>query len=331
LRDRKKEHIELALQSQTQVSEIDSRFYYEPMLSPHPTDVNEEFFFLGKIFRVPIWVSSMTGGTPLARSINTNLARACKEFGMGMGLGSCRALLADDRCFKDFDLRDTIGDDRALYANIGISQIEQALESGSVQKIHDMVARLRADGLIIHVNPIQEWVQPEGDRLKIAPIQTIERYLEKAPYKIIVKEVGQGMGRKSLEALMKLPLEAIEFAAFGGTNFAIVEIMRNKSNLQQFYEPFARVGVDAATMLEVVNGLYENNAALPCRQIIISGGIKTFLDGYYFISKSKLPSVYGQASAFLAYAGGNYDVLYHFVDSQVKGLKMAMNYLRVKE
>jgi isopentenyl-diphosphate delta-isomerase len=331
MQDRKMEHIELALKSQTGPTEIDHRFIYEPLLSPHPDNTGEEFLFLGKNFKVPIWVSSMTGGTPLARSINENLARVCREFGMGMGLGSCRALLNDDRYFEDFDLRDIIGDDRALFANLGISQIEKSLESGNVQRIHNMVARLRADGLIIHVNPIQEWVQPEGDRLRIAPIETIKQFLETAPYKLIVKEVGQGMGNKSLEALMKLPIEAIEFAAFGGTNFAVVEMMRENTKSKSDYEPFAHVGVDAATMLEIVNQLNNKNSRLRCSQIIISGGIKNFLDGYYLISRSKLSAIYGQASAFLKHARESYEQLYTFVENQVNGLRMAMNYLQVKE
>jgi isopentenyl-diphosphate delta-isomerase len=273
----------------------------------------------------------MTGGTPLAKKINTNLAQVCKDFGLGMGLGSCRALLNDSQFFPDFDLRYIIGEDRALFANLGIGQIEQSIESGKVQKIHDMVARLKADGLIIHVNPIQEWMQPEGDRLKVAPIETIERFLEKAPYGIVIKEVGQGMGGKSLQALMRLPVEAVEFAAFGGTNFAIVEMMRTRADAVNSFEPFSRVGVDALTMLDEVNRLITSDSQIRCRQIIISGGIRNYLDGYYFLSKSKLPAVYGQASAFLSYAREGLDDLQSFVQSQVDGLRMARSYLHIKD
>ena len=73
----------------------------------------------------------MTGGTALAKTINTNLARACNEFGMGMGLGSCRMLLENEAHFADFDMRDIIGDDLPFYANIGIAQLEQMLENKS--------------------------------------------------------------------------------------------------------------------------------------------------------------------------------------------------------
>jgi isopentenyl-diphosphate delta-isomerase len=332
LTDRKKEHIELALRSQTGISALDSRFTYEPLLNAHPDQNDADFKFLGKTFKVPIWVSSMTGGTPLARTINENLARVCKEFGMGMGLGSCRSLLGNANYFNDFNLREVIGDDRPLFANLGISQVEQALMSGSVRKIHNLVDRLKTDGLIIHVNPLQEWLQPEGDRLKLAPIDIIKRFLDEASYKVIVKEVGQGMGKKSIEALLKLPLEAIEFAAYGGTNFALVELMREDSTASNLYEPFTHIGVTAEDMLAAVNSLFEaEKNKILCQQVIISGGIKDFLDGYYFLSKSKLPAIYGQASVFLKYAREGYEPLFSFVDSQVKGLKLARNFLRLKE
>jgi isopentenyl-diphosphate Delta-isomerase len=331
LHDRKKEHIELAVRSQMNLSEIDNRFIYEPMLSPHPSSEDSEFLFLGKSFKLPMWVSSMTGGTPLAREINTNLARVCRDFGMGMGLGSCRSLLKSDQFFPDFDLRKVIGDDRALYANLGIGQVEQSIEDGTIQKIHDMVARLNADGLIIHVNPIQEWMQPEGDRFRSAPVETIERFIHLAPYRIVIKEVGQGMGGKSLQALMRLPIEAIEFAAFGGTNFALVEMLRNDTAHRNTYEPLSRVGVDAAAMLDEVNNLTVSGETLKCRQIIISGGVRNFLDGYYYIAKSKLPAVYGQASTLLSYAKEGYEELHAFVKSQAEGLRMAKSFLRVRQ
>src|ERR1035437_8947441 len=96
MKDRKKDHITLAFESQTTREELDNRFFYEPMLAAHPTGGLPQFLFLGKPFRIPLWVSSMTGRTLLASKINNNLARACNEFGFGMGLGSCRSLLEND-------------------------------------------------------------------------------------------------------------------------------------------------------------------------------------------------------------------------------------------
>jgi isopentenyl-diphosphate delta-isomerase len=187
--------------------------------------------------------------------------------------------------------------------------------------------RLQADGLVIHVNPLQEWCQPEGDRIRTAPIETIQKLLDQLDIRVIVKEVGQGMGPESLRALMKLPLEAIEFAAFGGTNFALVELARSSPAMQANYEPFTAVGHTAVEMVDLTNHIYDTEPEILCRQLIISGGIKTFLDGFYLVKKSRLQAIYGQASGFLMHATESYEKLQEFVSYQVKGWQLAEAYL----
>ena len=330
MEQRKHDHIALAFSSQVDAIQADQRFTYEPLLGSHVKGQIKPVAFLGKTLRVPMWVSSMTGGTKLARVINTNLARACHEFGMGMGLGSCRILLENPEHFDDFNMRDIIGNELPMYANIGIVQLEEMLADKSYSRLVELVGKLRADGLIIHVNPLQEWLQTEGDVLKHPPIESIEEFLSLTDLKIIVKEVGQGMGPESLRRLMKLPVEAVEFGAFGGTNFAQVELARCDPQKQELYRPLAMVGHTADEMLNVINVLERDGNPLACRQLIISGGIRSFLDGYYYISKSSLTSVFGQASGFLRFARGEYSDLQRFVNEQVNGLKLAGAFLRIK-
>jgi L-lactate dehydrogenase (FMN-dependent) and related alpha-hydroxy acid dehydrogenases len=328
---RKRDHIELAFQSQIETNSLDSRFYYEPLLSAHPRDSELSISFLGKKLTNPIWVSSMTGGTELARTINHNLARACKEFGMGMGLGSCRGLLNSDEYRKDFDVRSIMGDELPLFVNLGVAQVEQLLLKNQVEQIFQMMDKLQADGLIIHVNPLQEWLQPEGDRFKQAPLKTIEEYLKVTDRPVIVKEVGQGMGYESLKALFQLPLAAVDFAASGGTNFAKLELLRSNPEKQTIYESLAKVGHSAEEMVKIVNKLkVELGEKMVCKEVIISGGVKNFLDGYYLINKLNLSCVYGQASGFLKHARGDYRNLYNYVKSQVDGLALAKAFLKVK-
>jgi len=330
MENRKKDHIEMAFESQILKDSIDDRFFYEPMLKPHPGDEIKPSILGLKQMKVPVWVSSMTGGTKMAGKINSNLARVCKDFGMGMGLGSCRIIMDDDTYFEDFNVRDLIGEEQPLYANLGIAQIEELINTKSLEKIDHLLDKLRADGLIIHVNPLQEWFQPEGDRLKFSPLDTVRRILESANYPLIVKEVGQGMGYDSLKELLKLPLEAIEFAAFGGTNFAKLELMRSDSVKKELFEPFSKVGHDAYQMLNMVNHIVDNEK-VNAKSLIISGGVKNFLDGYYLVKKSKLPAVYGMASGFLKYARESYEEVKEFADYQVKGLQLAYNYLSINE
>ncbi|MBK9336810.1 MAG: type 2 isopentenyl-diphosphate Delta-isomerase [Lewinellaceae bacterium] len=328
---RKKDHIELAFQSQVAGFSLDKRFLYEPALAAHPLPGSlPTLDFLGKTLRTPVWVSSMTGGTGLARTINQNLARACAEFGMGMGLGSCRQLLHSDEYLLDFDVRDLIGPDLPLYANLGIAQLEDLLERKQLNTIANLLRRLRADGLMVHLNPLQEAMQPEGDFFKRPAIDTIAELVANADFPVIVKEVGQGMGPATMRALLQLPLAAIEFAAAGGTNFAKLELLRSSPEKQLIFQKLALVGHTAEEMVEQANRLHTDlGEKVRVPNLIISGGVQDFMDGYYLIKKSKFPAVYGQASGFLKHAREDYESLRRYVSAQVRGLELANAFLTV--
>ena len=329
---RKQDHIELALKSQIGTNELDKRFSYEPLFAAHPSEKLAPFSFLGKIVQTPIWVSSMTGGTEKANKINKNLALVCQKFGMGMGLGSCRSILDGNERLPDFDLRNIIGDDLPFYANLGIAQLENILENNAYDKIDNLVHKLKADGLIIHVNPFQEWLQPEGDILKNPPIETIQKLLEITDLSIIVKEVGQGFGKESLRALIQLPIDAIEFAAAGGTNFSKLELLRQNNNLPNYFDDLTRIGHSAKEMVENTNLLLtELGESALCNQFIISGGVRNFLDGYYLTKKLYSNAVFGMASGLLSYADKSYEALEQFVEAQIEGLKLANAYLTINE
>ena len=329
MEQRKTDHINLALKTQTPGIEKDTRFAYEPMLSAHPENGFPGIHIGDKALKAPMWISSMTGGTQQARKINHNLARLAAEFGFGMGLGSCHVLLRNEQHLPDFDLRGIIGEDRPFYANMGIAQIEEYLEKDHLQVVRDLVGLLKADGLVVHVNPMQEWLQPEGDRIHHPPIETIRELIRQVDFNIIVKEVGQGMGMESLRALLQLPLAAIEFGAFGGTNFAKLELMRDEHNRQSLMEPLSLIGQTAEEMTTAVNQLMDEKTVVKTKSLIISGGIKNFLDGYHLITKSSLPAAYGMASTFLKYAREDYESLKNFTQGQLEGLRIASAFLRV--
>jgi isopentenyl-diphosphate delta-isomerase len=279
--------------------------------------------------KAPMWVSSMTGGTEKANHINKNIARACRDFGLGMGLGSCRKILFSKTYWDDFNMRDIIGPDQPFWANLGIAQIEQLLKDKNENAITDMVGQLRADGLIIHVNPMQEWFQPEGEHIENPPIETIEELLSRINVPLIVKEVGLGMGTESLNRLIHLNLEAIEFAAYGGTNFSKLELMRDEPEKMEMYQPFTFVGQTANQMVNTVNQLLQTTGTSTCKQLIISGGIKNYLDGYYLVSKSELPAIFGMASQVLKHATGDYQDLKTFIENQITAYRFAQNFLKI--
>ncbi len=326
---RKGDHIDLAFASNAKHFVPDDRFMYEPIFSGHEVSVPQSNF-LGKTMSLPIWVSSMTGGTEKAYAINKNLAKACKNFGLGMGLGSCRQLLYSDDRLRDFFWRREIGDSQPLFANLGIAQIEQLWERNRFDLVKELLLKTEADGLIVHINPLQEWLQPEGDRLHHPPIQTIIALLEKIDYPILIKEVGQGMGYHSLKTLMELPLAAIEFAAYGGTNFSKLELLRGSEEDNAAYEVIARIGHNASEMTDFVNDVLAKEHNVLCKDFIISGGIKDFLDGYYHIKKINANAIYGQASEMLRHAAVSYEHLETYLQKQKDGLQLAYAYLQIK-
>jgi isopentenyl-diphosphate delta-isomerase len=327
---RKTDHIQLAFEAQSEG--LDERFYYEPMLHAHPEQgVIPALQLSGKTLKAPLWISSMTGGAQMAGNINRNLALACKNFGLGMGLGSCRSLLESNDYFHDFAVRKYM-DDQPLYANLGIAQVEEMLALNSFGKIRDLVHKLEADGLIVHVNPLQEWLQPEGDRITSPPIDTIKKLLDLADFPIMVKEVGQGFGPKSLKALAELPLEAIEFGASGGTNFSLLENLRRGEFFREQFAPVAQLGHNAYEMIDWAKELCQSpQNKVHTRAFIVSGGVKNFLDGYYFVQSLPWKTLYAQASAFLKHAMRSEDELMEFTENQIRGLELAYTFLTVKK
>lgn len=327
--DRKKDHIELALNSQTVSGNLD--LYYEPLLSAHPDESFDiSTHFLDKNFKAPLWISSMTGGTEKAKLLNTNLAKVANEFGFGMGLGSCRPLLESYDRKEDFDLRDIIGD-QAFYINLGIAQLENLISNNEIFKVQKICDDLHADGLIIHVNPMQEWTQPEGDRFKKAPIDTIKFVVSQLDLKIIVKEVGQGFGPNSLISLMKLPISAIDFAGFGGTNFTLLELSRH--NARQGGKTHSNYNLQniGHTCSEMINWVNQNidQSSVKCREFIISGGVSDTLEGFRLQESLKAKSIIGMASSFLKHAH-DYEELKDFTCSEIENYKLAKCFLKGK-
>lgn len=328
---RKSDHINLAFESQQVLDQVDNRFYYEPILSSHLTDESLlEVEFVDHTLKLPFWVSSMTGGTEKASVINENLAKACGQFGMGMGLGSCRYLLNNDEYLKDFQVKKYMPD-MPLYANLGIAQLEEIARENTWSVVAEMLKKLEVDGLFIHVNPLQEYAQPEGDRFLLSPLETIKHCLDNLDCPLIVKEVGQGMGPKSLQALLGLPLKAIEFASSGGTNFALLELLRSDEMKQNELRGITNIGHTAEQMVGFLNEIKrESPGNILVNDIIISGGVRGFLDNYYLRDKIDFNAVTGHASAFLRYALKGYSELSAYIEEQKKGLLVAHSYLQVK-
>ncbi|WP_372652077.1 isopentenyl-diphosphate delta-isomerase [Halobacteriovorax sp.] len=329
LSDRKYAHIQLANDAQTEKESLNKLFDYEPIFSAHPQSIDLSKDFLGKRVQAPLWISSMTGGTGDARIINQNLAKVAAEFGLGMGLGSCRPLLESNKDFEDFNLRPILGSELPFWANLGIAQLEELIESNELDRVNELVEKLDADGLIIHINPLQEWFQPEGDTYKKPALETIEKVIE-SQIPVVVKEVGQGMGPRSIKKLLELPLKGLELASFGGTNFSKLEKLRENSKYSSKLHDLMFVGHTALEMVDQINLLQsELGENCLCRDIIISGGISDTLYGHWLSEKCSLNSVVGRAKGYLDHAT-DLDELRAFVSGQIETLKMAKAFLKLR-
>lgn len=328
--DRKKDHIELALNLDKLGH--DSRFSYEPMLSAlKDSESQNEFWSVGsKKMSFPLWISSMTGGTTQAGTINKNLALAAHDFGLGFALGSCRKILGSDQDLQDFDHRETLGDQVPFYGNIGIAQLEIMILKENIDPLIKLEKKLDLDGWVVHINPMQEIAQFEGDRWTQAPIVTIKKFIDLYQGNIIVKEVGQGFGPQSLWELAQLPLVAIESAGFGGTNFTHIEQARQNvadSAKKDYLKDLAKIGHTNAQMLEFISKWPDNFT--PKALIIFSGGLANVLDGYYFMSQCKHPSIYGQAGELLKRAVIGSKEVSQYIQGQKEVYQFAKSFLKV--
>lgn len=324
---RKEDHIDLAKASQ--VNKSNFNLNYEPMLGAHPKKVDVSLDFLGFHFKAPFWFSSMTGGVDKGAIINQNLAKVAGKYKLGMGLGSCRSLLNSKERLGDFDVKEFMPDS-PLYANIGIAQIEKVFSAHKSNLLNDLVNSLNADGLIIHVNPLQEWNQPEGDRYYNPPIETIKQALEETDIPLVVKEVGQGIGPKSLKSLCQLPLKAIEFSSLGGTNFTLLEHTRHlavNSGKKSLNEHLAYIGHTKLEMISFINEM--NSSDFKCREFIISGGVQNSVEGFSLINKLKKNSIIGFGSILLDYAM-EFNKLDEFIHSEIENYKLSECLFEVK-
>ena len=149
--------------------------------------------------------------------------------------------------------------------------------------------------------------------------------------RVIVKEVGQGMGPESIKRLLDLPIEAVEFGALGGTNFTLLELLRSQEKELTAFEAFGRVGHTAEDMTHMVNDIVSSSNTYSCKQLIISGGITNILDGYYLQQLCRLPSVIGMGSALLKVAAGEYEELRNYLQQVEKSYQLASSYLRIRK
>lgn len=271
---RKADHLRICLEEDVQFRETTSgleRYRFEHCCLPEldRSEIDLTSTFLGKKLAVPLLISSMTGGTQLAQTINYRLADVAQEYKLAMGVGSQRIVVENPQLASTFAVRRR-APDILLFANIGAVQLNYNYGLEECQKIVDL---LEADALILHLNPLQECVQTEGDTNFKGLLDKIAKLCAKLPVPVIAKEVGNGISGKMAKKLLAAGVGAIDIAGAGGTSWAKIEGERAKDGKQRrLGATFADWGIPTAECI------VSTRAAAPDVPLIASGGLQNGLD-----------------------------------------------------
>ena len=289
---RKADHIKINLEKDVRSALTSGleryRFIHEalPELDLNRLDLTSNLF--GKPLGAPILISSMTGGTSDAETINLRLAEAAQEVGVAMGVGSQRAAIEHPEQAVTFQVR-RVAPDILLFANLGAVQLNYGYDIDHCRRAVDMI---QADALILHLNPLQEAVQAGGDVDFAGLAKKIEAVCRKIEVPVIAKEVGWGISARTAKLLAECGVSAIDVAGAGGTSWSQVEMHRAPDEFtRQLAATFVGWGIPTAESIQLVK------QAIPGMTIFASGGLKDGLDIAKCIALGA--SLGGMAGSFL--------------------------------
>lgn len=280
LAGRKADHVRLAAEGTGEVGGSawgDVHLIPQAVPAVDPDDVDTRVDLLGASLRLPLMIAGMTGGHQEATRINAALAAGAEACGCAMGVGSQRAALRSARLASTYSIAREEAPHAFLVANIGLPQLLPR-EDGTQLRTEDvlrLIEMIRADALAIHLNYLQECVQPEGQPQARGAMAALRRSVRATPVPVIAKETGAGMTRASARALRAAGVACLDVGGRGGTSFALIEARRahavgmtDKARLGQI---FAEWGVPTAVAV-----VETARVGLP---VIATGGIRSGLDG----------------------------------------------------
>ncbi len=270
---RKKEHLELCKTDAVQFKEKTSGFEKYDFLHCAITgvqidkiDLSKKFF--GKKVTYPFLISCMTGGTAEGENINLQLAEVAADLNIPLGLGSLRFALETNSYDEHFKQIRKAAKAVPVLSNIGGAQI---IKMKSFKALFHLLDKVESDVLVVHLNPLQELLQKNGDPNFYGIKKSLEKLVKQSSIPIIVKEVGSGISKNAAQTLLDLGIAGIDVAGAGGTSWAGVEILRNKQSTEN---PFWDWGLPASYCIKTVAELKKKNKFM----LIGSGGINSSFD-----------------------------------------------------
>lgn len=321
IKQRKKDGIDIPLHKDVQARTVSTyleyvRLIHNALPELDYDDIDLSAKFLGHRFSAPLIIDSMTGGTDEATVINGRLGDLAEKYGLGMGLGSQRAGLKSEELASTYSIARKNAPNAFLIANIGGAQLARGLSIDDARRIVKMID---ANALVVHLNPLQELVQPEGEPRYKGVHAKIAELAKSMDVPVIVKEVGAGISREVAIRLETAGVSAINIAGVGGTSWAGVEKLRadmiEERKKARLGEIFWDWGLPTAV------SLIETRKAVKI-PLIASGGLRNGLDVAKCIALGA--SMAAMAYPFLKAAAQSREVLFEFAELVLAELRSTM-------
>jgi len=280
IKNRKDEHILLV--STENIESHDTtwleyvKFVHNTLPEINMDDISLSSEFLGKKISSPIIIGAMTGGTELTKKINAKLAKAAQKYQIPMMVGSQRVILDHPETKDTFSIVRENAPDVPIVGNIGMAQIAS---SANFEYVNQIIENINADALAIHLNVIQEVIQPEGDKEFSGTIDKIRALKNQINIPLVIKETGCGISKEIARKFIKIGIDYIDVAGLGGTSWVAVEYFRakkyNEESKMDLGKTFWDWGIPTAASILEVSSVIDNSSNT---KIIGSGGIKNGME-----------------------------------------------------
>ncbi|MER3522954.1 MAG: type 2 isopentenyl-diphosphate Delta-isomerase, partial [Ignavibacteria bacterium] len=272
---RKQQHVALTLTQdvgfRSKTTGLDEyEFVHNALPELNLSDISTSTTFLKKTLAAPLLISCMTGGYRDALKINRQLAEVCEEQDIAMGVGSQRQALEDEQYHRTFSVVREVAPSTPIIGNIGAAEVATMRNADGVRRLVDLI---RADAFAVHLNPLQELLQPEGNTNFKGVLQGIAFLVKHLPVPVVVKEIGAGLSADVVRRLLDVGVQYIDVAGAGGTSWAGVETLRRKD--REIAIKFWDWGIPTAEALRQAARLKSTSRSFT---LIASGGMTSGID-----------------------------------------------------